>query len=535
MPSQSNYSTLFSSNLKEDEILTDKWDAIYGTGGKRLSVVFGLPFAYNENSDPRFRSYEKSMLSDAPIVHITPGFIKYKGIIESTVTSAINLINFDLLPVGADERRYRFQSGIRSYLDYLNSMATLLFNDMVLSIDPSNTYGSTTIEDMLIAYTHGYESKGEIDNYKKFVKKIKKSPTDELAESINTTKVEELLKERLKETQNVVNQKNNELENATKTGNTEVKKEEQKPENIEGPLTIEEENIEAKANRFGYSYFMDASSTVSEDFSNSYGESAISQEQASRAQELRNQYYEKDMKGTLGYAKDKAIDLVTNVISGNFGGITSAVVGGLKSVGGMVSLKGLYHGALAQMPEVWNNSNFSRNYRLSFKFSSPYGDPLSVFLNVYLPMLSLMCMVMPQRIGPSEYIAPFILRVDAPGNFVTDMGVFTDMSIQRGGDASTWTVGGLPTSVEISVTLKDLVPSLIMANSVSTLLQSKATAIWLKNLSGMYLDPVGKASLELNRRLMTATAQAGFKFNPKRYIKGKISDLQALGLSIANF
>lgn len=111
-------------------------------------------------------------------------------------------------------------------------------------------------------------------------------------------------------------------------------------------------------------------------------------------------------------------------------------------------------------------------------------------------------------------------------NFACDLGVITDMSIQRGGETNAWTVNGLPTSVEISLSLRDLIPQLVMANSPIELNANVSTLNFLTNLAGTALDPSGKLSTNIRRRLMNASAHASWKMNPVNFYKGTVLSIE---------
>ncbi len=515
MPTKPTMNDLFSSPLSESiegkEAQSKALDDMYFN--TRVQRIFGLPFAYNENSDPGFSSFDASILADLPIVHLTPGYLKYKSRIGNAVSSLFNLVATDITPTAVDERKVRFNSAWQEYLQYLNVLATPLFNDMVLNVDTGGgfIYSTTTIEDMLAAYTMGFNSSDNPNTVNAELDKMKiadKEGYDALApiDEFDKKAIEEKYKQSVEFTPEESYQEW--IENAQEEADRTFELADANDRGVEG---YNSENASRLFTR-GMSFYMDASSAVSESLSNSYGESKVAQEQIAKAQEMRDLYNEKDVKGVGMAAGSRITNVMEKIKQVGVTGLIKDSMGGLKNLGA-VSLKGMYHGAIAQLPEVWNSNDFTRNYNISMKFNSPYGDPMSVFLNVYLPMLSLMAMMMPRYINAQEYIAPFIVKADAPGAFVCDLGVITDMSIQRGGDASAWTINGLPTSVEISLTIKDLMPSLVMAKSIVELNANKSTALFLRNLAGASIDPLGMAKLSLQRRAMTASSQSGFKFS----------------------
>ena len=108
-------------------------------------------------------------------------------------------------------------------------------------------------------------------------------------------------------------------------------------------------------------------------------------------------------------------------------------------------------------PEIWSESNFSRNYSCQFKFVSPDPSTLSVYLNVLVPLFHLIGLVAPQALpdNPNGYVNPFLVRAVYKGIFNVDMGIITSMSVTKGAECQ-WTPEGVPTSINVSVDIKDL-------------------------------------------------------------------------------
>lgn len=117
-------------------------------------------------------------------------------------------------------------------------------------------------------------------------------------------------------------------------------------------------------------------------------------------------------------------------------------------------------------PEIWSDSSFSRSYSCRFKFISPDPSKLSVYLNVLVPLFHLIGLVAPQQAldNINGYKNPFIIRAIYKGMFNIDMGIITDMSITKGADCQ-WTVDGIPTSIEVSIDIKDLYQALTITAS----------------------------------------------------------------------
>lgn len=107
-------------------------------------------------------------------------------------------------------------------------------------------------------------------------------------------------------------------------------------------------------------------------------------------------------------------------------------------------------------PEIWDDSDFSKDYNINFKFRTPDKDPVSWYMNIYRPLAHLICLTAPaQSDNPNGYVSPFLVRGYYKGLFNCDMGIVTSLSISKGKD-NAWTLSGLPSEVDVDMSIKDL-------------------------------------------------------------------------------
>lgn len=140
-------------------------------------------------------------------------------------------------------------------------------------------------------------------------------------------------------------------------------------------------------------------------------------------------------------------------------------------------------------PEIWQDSDYSKSYDISIKLNSPDGDTQSIYRNVLVPMWHLLGFVLPLQSGANGYTAPFITKAFYKGIMNVDMGMVTDMSIQKGNDGS-WNIDGLPTEVEIRFTIKDLYQILTMTKWKDTIMFMNNTPYldFIANTCGVVLN-----------------------------------------------
>lgn len=100
------------------------------------------------------------------------------------------------------------------------------------------------------------------------------------------------------------------------------------------------------------------------------------------------------------------------------------------------------------------------------KLISPSGDKLSVFLNILVPIYHILALTLPRQSIGQTYFSPFLVRAWCKGLFNVDMGIITDLSINKGAEGE-WTIDGIPTVAELSFTIKDLYDGMFMSKTES--------------------------------------------------------------------
>lgn len=206
-------------------------------------------------------------------------------------------------------------------------------------------------------------------------------------------------------------------------------------------------------------FYVDAESSISENWSNSTQASQL----ASTINNISDMAKEVNFligMGSTALNLDSIVDadMTTNMES--LDALTSKLAGSnasnfLSNLTGHLTT--LAAGGRMYFPEIWADSQLSRSYNCHFKFMSPDPSPLSIYLNVLVPLIHLMCLVAPQTISGNvnSYSTPFLVRAIYKGMFNVDTGIITSMSVNKGGDCQ-WTKNGIPTSIEVDIEIKDL-------------------------------------------------------------------------------
>lgn len=165
---------------------------------------------------------------------------------------------------------------------------------------------------------------------------------------------------------------------------------------------------------------------------------------------------------------------------------------------------GLINGGQLVFPEMLSEATYNKDIRCSFDFISPYGDPLAVFLNCTVPAMHLLAFALPKQISDNMYTYPFVVRVYQQGNFNSDLAIISNIELNRGGDDSThWTIDGLSTSWNVSISVTPLYTNLMMSNSDHPFrfMKNEGLLEYLGNLCGLDLKA---NNLETKKELFLA-------------------------------
>lgn len=260
-------------------------------------------------------------------------------------------------------------------------------------------------------------------------------------------------------------------------------------------------------------FYVDSDNSVSESFSTSTTQSSLANTINSVSDMGR------ELGFLLGYgssALGKAIDsdeTIREALNNINGKITDALGSGNFLSNLTSHLKTVATGGKLLFPEIWQDSSFSKSYDIKIKLVSPNCNRVSIFLNIIVPIIHLMCMVAPQSTddNPNGYHSPFLVRGIYKGMWNVDTGIITSMNIDRGADAQ-WTPDGVPTTAEVSLTIKDLyetaltiTPGLGTGGSLTyNTMSNTALMDYLSNLTGTNIyEP------EITRQIAMIAAQAG--------------------------
>lgn len=149
---------------------------------------------------------------------------------------------------------------------------------------------------------------------------------------------------------------------------------------------------------------------------------------------------------------DAAVTSVADVIKGVTGALGA---GGATEI---ISGNGRF-----DIPDIYKDSSFTTNCNFSVALHSPYGDPVSIYQSIYIPLAMLLAAAMPRGIGSNMYTSPFLIRAYCKGMFSVPLGIIESMTIKRGLPEFGWSYNQLPTSVNVSLNIKNLSPAMFLS------------------------------------------------------------------------
>lgn len=236
-----------------------------------------------------------------------------------------------------------------------------------------------------------------------------------------------------------------------------------------------------------------------------------------------------DIMSTVNSKSSAARNMRFNFAGGNVGGgVVGAMLGGIidgarefvSGVGeglGISGIAALAGSAFVDIPKQWESSTFSAptmSYTLELR--SPYGNKLSRFNNLYVPLAMILAGALPLSTGQQSYTSPFLCNLFSKGRAQTRLGIIESLSIRRGVGNMGWSPTGECLGIDITFTVMDL--SSIMHMPITS-------EPWINPLRGLmaedtafndYLAVLGGLGLDdqryLNNRLKLTVTKSMVRF-----------------------
>lgn len=231
--------------------------------------------------------------------------------------------------------------------------------------------------------------------------------------------------------------------------------------------------------------YPDSLNSISEDFGNSTRESSLVSQVNGYSDTIKEINYFMNGSADSPYAQmlndesfNSTLSGIQNTINNFTGGqgVLQAMLGNSTTI---------LSGGKLVFPELWNDSDYDRSYSIDIKLRTPDADELSIYLNLIVPLIHLMALTAPRDFDAATssngYVAPFLIRAYSRALFNIDLGIITSLSVTKGGEANWAAASNLPTSIDVSLTVKDLYKSMYMTKVESGLRNGLGLAKFVAN------------------------------------------------------
>lgn len=255
---------------------------------------------------------------------------------------------------------------------------------------------------------------------------------------------------------------------------------------------------------------VDGKGSVNDSFGNTTTEPQI----ASAINGISSQARALDMNLSGGVTGFTPLDGVTKAVN-------SFIAGGLDSLN-LSGITGVFGKSSVDIPEMWDSSSAdiaTESYTIQLR--SPYGNDISRFQNLTVPLCFILAGCLPMATGKQTYRNPFYCEVISRGRNTIRNGMITNVSITRGAGNMGWRGDGVPLGIDVTITVKDL------SKVVAMPLLKDARLFADDNMYTDYMATLGGASLhDLTYTLSKMTLNANiYKQSWKSYfMEGRITN-----------
>lgn len=489
--------------------------------------VFGLPYQFPETVDPRFsdvtstvgRSYLNNIRLQAPILTIIPGNPYYlpgedkgvrvsmgQSIIDNADTNTFkwlkkNTVDNKDLKAGDTVRYYDFAPAYQDYIQYVNIMLRTIagflelkdtldgvsFQQYNWSYYKDNETGSRNLTDEKSKSNMQNDAKKVFTNNYRYTPKKKKVKYTENGKTKTKTEYEAVEnKDKLGEYQ-VLYQTTNTVKSSTKKS--------KKYGILQGTFkTVADKaasvatSLYATITNMQYVRFcVDPTSGFTENYNNETGTSMLKGAFDNGSDVLKEVSFIINSGGAGENADgfkeliDSATDSLSNALNGN--NVTSILSRLLNLTGNVIK------GSNVIMPDIYKSSSRPTSYQFTVHLKAPYGNKLGIYMDNLVPLMHLVCLAIPKQSTANTYDSPFLVKAFMDGVCNINLGMITDLQVNKTVSEQSWTVDGMPNEIDVTFTITDLYSDLTMSPQENPILFLNNTSLieYLANTCGMSL------------------------------------------------
>lgn len=151
-----------------------------------------------------------------------------------------------------------------------------------------------------------------------------------------------------------------------------------------------------------------------------------------------------------GEAVKSLYQATSDIISGVLDGATFGLTNILHALNG---------GGLYEIPKMWDDSTAQiATHTFKLHLGGPYGNPISLMMDIDVPLSILLAAMLPQQVGRASYSSPFLLKGFMRSVLNSDLMMMTSLSITRGSGPMPYSVTHAATDLDVTFTLTELSP-----------------------------------------------------------------------------
>ena len=489
--------------------------------------VFGLPYQFPETVDPRFsdvtstigRSYLNNIRLQAPILTIIPGNPYYlpgedkgvrvsmgQSIIDNADTNTFkwlkkNTVDNKDLKAGDTVRYYDFAPAYQDYIQYVNIMLRTIagflelkdtldgvsFQQYNWSYYKDNETGSRNLTEESAKTNMQNDAKKVFTNSYRYTPKKKKVKYTENGKTKTKTEYEAVEnKDKLGEYQ-VLYQTTNTVKSSTKKSKKygvlqgTFKSVKKKAASIATSLYATISNMQYVR------FCVDPTSGFTENYNNETGTSMLKGAFDNGSDVLKEVSFIINSGGAGENADgfkeliNSATDSLSNALNGN--NVTSILSRLLNLTGNVIK------GSNVIMPDIYKSSSRPTSYQFTVHLKAPYGNKLGIYMDNLVPLMHLVCLAIPKQSTANTYDSPFLVKAFMDGVCNINLGMITDLQVNKTVSEQSWTVDGMPNEIDVAFTITDLYSDLTMSPQENPILFLNNTSLieYLANTCGMSL------------------------------------------------
>lgn len=489
--------------------------------------VFALPYQFPDSVDPRYtdlsktvgRSYLRNIRMEAPILTMIPGTPYYlpgkskseqaamgKYIAEAAngfenLTKSSLVVDALTKDSGDTLRYYDFTPAYSDYIQYVNIMCRTIatFLELEETINGvslqqfnwrywcDNEVGSASMTDSSARssmkttnqsiFSSNYGWKEEEHTRRVKDKKTRKWKTEKYTVTVKS-------KDSLGDHSFLYQTTEDGTVTVDKSGKAEVNLKSADDESSTSPL---EALYDTLTNMQYVRFCVDPSSGFTESYSNETGTSMLKSEFDNGSDMLKevaflvNSGGTEDIGDSLTTLANAATDSISQSLNGN--NVTSILSRILNLTGNVVK------GENVIMPDIYKSSSRPTTYSFTVHLKAPYGSKFGLYMDNLVPLMHLICLAIPKQATANTYSSPFLVKAFMDGVCNINLGMITDMQINKSVSEQSWTVDGMPNEIDVSFTIADLYSDLSMSPQQNPILFLQNTSLieYLANTCGMSL------------------------------------------------